>query len=142
MHWTSEQLSQINDNPLYLTIGMRVVLAGDEKAVSELRPPANVCWPFPGQPHGGILFTQMDSTMAWAVVTTGDEGDSCTTVNLEIQYPAPAKSSVFTCEARVAHRTGRSCFVTGKILDGEGRLVAMGQATFRIIGVNRLKTDN
>jgi len=127
------KFEQFNANPLYHTIGMQVISAGDSQAVSQLRPPDNVCWPFPGQPHGGILFTQMDSTMAWAVLSAAGEGTNCTTVNLEIQYPAPARGPVFTCETRVVHRTGRSCFVRGESRDEEGGLVAMGQATFRII---------
>ncbi|MBW2176653.1 MAG: PaaI family thioesterase [Deltaproteobacteria bacterium] len=85
------KFEQFNANPLYHTIGMQVISAGDSQAVSQLRPPDNVCWPFPGQPHGGILFTQMDSTMAWAVLSAAGEGTNCTTVNLEIQYPAPAR---------------------------------------------------
>ncbi len=127
------KFEQFNANPLYHTIGMQVISAGDSQAVSQLRPPDNVCWPFPGQPHGGILFTQMDSTMAWAVLSAAGEGTNCTTVNLEIQYPAPARGPVFTCETRVVHRTGRSCFVRGESRDEKGGLVAMGQATFRII---------
>ncbi|MBW1891829.1 MAG: PaaI family thioesterase [Deltaproteobacteria bacterium] len=130
---SSAQFEKFNANPLYHTIGMQVISAEDGRAVSQLRPPDNVCWPFPGQPHGGILFTQMDSTMAWAVLSAPGEGTNCTTVNLEIQYPAPARGPVFTCETRVVHRTGRSCFVRGESRDEEGGLVAMGQATFRII---------
>ena len=30
-----------------------------------MTPAAAVCWPTPGQPHGGILFTVMDTTMAF-----------------------------------------------------------------------------
>jgi uncharacterized protein (TIGR00369 family) len=128
-----EQIEKFNTNPLYQTIGMQVISAGDDGAVSRLTPPENVCWPFAGQPHGGILFTQMDSTMAWAVLSAAGEGISCSTVNLEIQYPAPARGPVFTCDTRVVHRTGRSCFVRGESRDDQGGLVAMGQATFRII---------
>ena len=128
-----EQIAQFNTNPLYQTTGIQVLSAGDGRAVSELKPPGNVCWPFPGQPHGGILFTQMDTTMAWAVVSAAGEGTNCSTVNMEIQYPLPAKGPVFTCEAEVLHRTGRSCFVRGESRDPAGKLVAMAQATFRIL---------
>ncbi|MEN8245865.1 MAG: PaaI family thioesterase [Thermodesulfobacteriota bacterium] len=133
MNISSEQITQINKNTLYQTTGLQALSAGDGSALSELRPTEDVCWPFPGQPHGGILFTQMDTTMAWAVVSAVGEGTNCSTVNMEIQYPLPAKGPVFTCEAQVVHRTGRSCFVHGESRDEEGGLVAMAQATFRII---------
>ena len=127
---SQEEIERFNTNPLYQTTGIQALSAGDGKAVSELKPPENVCWPFPGQPHGGIIFTQMDTTMAWAVVSAAGEGTNCATVNMEIQYPLPAKGPVFTCEAQVLHRTGRSCFVRGETRDEGANLVAMAQATF------------
>ena len=135
---SSEKIAQFNKNPLYRTVGIQVVSAGDGRAFSELRPPENVCWPYSGQPHGGVLFTQMDTTMAWAVLSTSGEGTNCSTVNMEIQYPLPAKGPFFTCEAQVMHRTGRSCFVRGESRDEKGGLVAMAQATFRVIKAEAL----
>ena len=126
-------VDRLNANPLYKTLGLRVTSAGDGRAVSVMQPPENICWPFPGQPHGGILFTQMDSTMAWSVLSALGKGHNCSTVNFEIQYPLPAKGPEFTCEAEVRHRTGRTCFVRAESRDEKGELVAMGQATFRII---------
>lgn len=136
MDISPEQMDKINANPLYQTIGMRLISAENGRIVSQLTPPENVCWPFPGQPHGGILFTQMDSTMAWAALSKAEEGTNCGTINLEIQYPSPARDGVFTCETQVVHFTGRSCFVRGETRDKNGGLVAMGQGTFRIINVN------
>lgn len=133
---STEQIEKINANPLYQTIGMRLVSAEGGRIISHLTPPENVCWPFPGQPHGGILFTQMDSTMAWAALSKAGEGTNCGTINLEIQYPSPAKGGFFICETQVLHFTGRSCFVRGETRDKEGTLVAMGQGTFRIIKVH------
>lgn len=137
MELSADQMAKLNANPLYKTIGIQVLSAGDGQAVSELKPLENVCWPFPGQPHGGILFTQMDTTMAWAVLSLARKEDNtnCSTINLEIQYPAPARGGFFSCQTRVYHSTGRSCFVRGEIHDKDGKLVAMGQATFRIIRV-------
>ncbi len=53
--------------------------------------------------------------------------------NMEIQYPLPAKGPFFTCETQVVHCTGRFCFVRGERRDKEDGLVAMTQATSRII---------
>ena len=127
-----EDIVEFNKNPLYRTVGIQALSAGDGRAATELRPPENVCWPFSGQPHGGILFTQLDTTMAWAAVSASAEGTNCSTVNMEIQYPLPAKGPVFTCEAQVVHSTGRTSFVRGESRDENGGLVAMAQATFRI----------
>ncbi len=133
MEITQDSLDKMNDNSLYNTIGIRVEEAEKGQARSFLLPPSEVCWPFPGQPHGGILFTFMDTTMAWAVISLLDEGLSCSTVNLDIEYTHPAKGKQFSCRAWVLDRTGRSCFVRADIHDADGQLIAIGQGNFRII---------
>ncbi|MCP4664889.1 MAG: PaaI family thioesterase, partial [Deltaproteobacteria bacterium] len=106
---------------------------GDGAARSRLAPDPKVCWPFPGQPHGGVLFTFMDTTMAWAVFSEVIPDYNCATISLDIQYTLPAKGKRFTCSARVIHRTGRTSFARADIRDEEDRLLALGQGTFRII---------
>ncbi len=122
---------ELNSNSLYKTLGIKIEESGNGKTKSRLTPNPDVCWPFPDQPHGGILFTQMDTTMAWAALSTS-ESNNCSTVNLDIQYPAPAKGKFFICSARVVHQTKRTSFVRADIRDPEGQIVAMGHATFRV----------
>jgi uncharacterized protein (TIGR00369 family) len=126
-------LKKINANKLYQTLGIRLVTASKGRARSRLHPRSEVCWPFPGQPHGGILFTLVDTTMAWAVFSELPQGSNCTTIHLNIQYPAPARGDIFDCTTRIQHRTGRLCFVNGKIEGPDRELVATGEAVFRII---------
>ena len=139
MEMTQEILDRLNDNSLYNTIGVRVEEAGSGTARSRLEPDSKFYWPFKGQPHGGILFTQMDITMAWAVFSQLDWGHNCATINLDIQYTAPAKGNHFICSARTTHMTGHLTFVRAEIQDAEGQLLAMGQGTFRIIGTDVMK---
>lgn len=136
MNITQDFLDRFNDNALYQTLGIRVEEVAEGKARSRLQPDPRVCWPFPDQPHGGVLFTLMDTTMAWAVLTELEPGYNCTTVNLDINYTLPARGKLFTCSAWTTHRTRLLAFVRAEVHDPEGQLLAMGQATFRII-----KTD-
>ncbi|MEW6265407.1 MAG: PaaI family thioesterase [Thermodesulfobacteriota bacterium] len=131
-------LDRINENSLYRTLGIVVEEAAEGLALSRLTPEPAVCWPFARQPHGGILFTQMDTTMAWAVLTLLDSGLGCATINLDIQYTRPALGDRFLCTARVVHRTKRLAFVQAQTADPEGRVLALGQATFRIIAEDPL----
>jgi uncharacterized protein (TIGR00369 family) len=112
---------------------MVVEEASDGKARSKLRPIPAFCWPFEGQPHGGVLFTLMDTTMAWAVVTKIERGYNCATINLDIQYTKQARGDIFTCQAWIAHQATRIVYVRADILDTEGQLVATGQGTFKVI---------
>lgn len=135
MQTTRELIDDLNDNSLYQTLGIKIESAGEGKAQSQLFPKPEVCWPFAGQPHGGILFTQMDTTMAWAVMSQQEPGYSCTTIDLNIQFSSPARGDSFVCKAWVTHRTSRISFVRADIHDMENNLLAMGQATFRHLQV-------
>jgi uncharacterized protein (TIGR00369 family) len=132
-------LDKLNTNSLYQTLGIRIEAAEGGKARSRLISQPALCWPFPEQPHGGVLFTLIDTTMAWAIWSQLDPGFNSTTVNIDIHYIRPAKSDVFVCTAWSTHKTGRSSFVRADIHNPNGELIAMGQGTFRIISVDLLK---
>lgn len=139
MKITTAILDQMNANSLYQTLGIQIEEASAGRARSRLKPEPAVCWPFPKQPHGGVLFTLIDTTMAWAVWSRLAAGYNCTTINIDIHYIQPAKNDGFVCSAWCTHKTGRSAFVRADIHDSQDQLVAMGQGTFRIIPVDLLK---
>lgn len=136
MKYSAQAIVAFNENPLYKTIGIRLDDVGDGSARAMLAPRAEVCWPTQGQPHGGILFTTLDTVMAFAALSTADAEAGCATVDSYVQYPAPARDAPFTCHAQTSRRTGRTVFVRGEIVDAQGVLVAISQATFRIIAGN------
>jgi uncharacterized protein (TIGR00369 family) len=133
MRLSQDRLDQFNRNVLYTTIGIQLKKAEQGRAEAVLTPAPKVCWPFPTQPHGGMLFTIMDTTMAWAVQSLLEQGFSCTTIDLHIQYLAPAQEGPFTCRAETTHQTRHLAFVRADILDARQNPIASGQATFRII---------
>ena len=133
MEITDALLERFNANSLYTSLGIRIVEAGNGEARARLDPDPKHCWPFPGQPHGGILFTLMDITMAWAVFSGLDTDHNCATVHLDIQYTLPAKGPYFESAAWVTHKTGRMSFIKSEIQDQNHQIVAMGQGTFRTV---------
>jgi uncharacterized protein (TIGR00369 family) len=133
MKLPQDLLDQFNRNSLYATVGIELKKAEEGRAEAVLTPNPKVCWPFPKQPHGGMLFTIMDTTMAWAIQSLLDQGFSCTTIDLHIQYLVPAKESPYTCLAETTHQTRHLAFVRAEIRDAHQRPIASGQATFRII---------
>jgi uncharacterized protein (TIGR00369 family) len=133
MKYTPQALAQFNQSSLYRTLGIRIEFCEDGSARSVLTPTPQVCWPTPGQPHGGILFTVLDTTMAFAAISSSDEECGCATVDCNIQYPAPAREGPFTCHVTTMRKTGRTVFVRAELLDTKQVPVALGQATFRII---------
>ena len=133
MEFSSEEMSRHNSNSLYQALGIVVEEAKGGKARSNLRPVSAFCWPFEGQPHGGVLFTLMDTTMAWAVLTKLERGHNCATINLDIQYTKRAGGDILTCQAWITHQATRIIYVRADILDKEGQLTANGQGTFKAI---------
>ena len=133
MEFTRQDLDRISDNPLYKTLGIEVVRVGDDRAETEMRPPVGVCWPFEGQPHGGMLFTQIDTTMAWAVLTDCDRDQNCATIDISIQYTSRARKGPFACRAEVIHRTGRMAYTRAEVFDAEGTMVAAANGVFRVV---------
>ncbi len=133
MEFSRQDLERLNDNSLYRLVGIVVDEVEDGRARSRLRPNPDLCWPFEEQPHGGVLFTLMDTTMAWAVLTKIEKGNSCATIDLDIHYTRPARGELYTCSAWVTHQAGRTIFARADILDEGGRLVAAGQAVFRVV---------
>ena len=142
MKITLQDLDDYNQNSLYQTIGLQLIAVADGAARSHLKPEKAVCWPFPGQPHGGILFTLMDTTMAWAVLSIIETGHNCATVDLNLHFTRPAQGGLFECQTQVTHHTRRSCFLRGDIFNHEGKLVAMGQGVFRIIQMDLPSTNH
>lgn len=131
MQYSESHLAQLNDNPLYHALGIRVRSVGDGQAQSLLSPTVSACWPTP-QPHGGVLFTLLDTTMAFAAQSNGDAEQGCATVDCSIQYLSAARSGPFECTVATTLRTARTAFVRGEIRDAQGQLVALAQGTFRL----------
>jgi len=125
-------LDELNDNPLYRAIGIRITSVDDGRVCAQLQPEPAMCWPDEGQPHGGVLFTLLDTTMATVVMTGGYEQASCSTISMDVQYLAPAVGTNFACEAAMERRGGRVCFVRGTISNHSGEAVALGQGSYRI----------
>lgn len=83
--------------------------------------------------HGGALMVVADAAVNVALATTFLEDEETKTVDLALQFWAPAGRSDVTAEASVAHRAGRLGF-------GECVLSAGGRAIARAHGVCHLST--
>ncbi len=133
MDFDDAHVARLNDNPLYRALGIRVERVADGTARATLEPTPSACWPMPDQPHGGVLFTLLDTTTAWAAMSHGQDGEGCVTVDCSIQYTAPARHGPFACIAATTRRAGRTVFMRAEVLAALGAPVALGQATFRLV---------
>ena len=81
--------------------------------------------------HGGVAMFLLDGAMGRACGRTLDEGQSCATVQISIQFLAKA-SGRLTAHAAVTRRGRRVAFLEGTCLDEKGTEVARAQGTWAI----------
>ena len=76
--------------------------------------------------HGGVFASILDATAFWAIYSAVDEGLSMTTVELKINYLAPAEANQTLLATGTAIKTGRTLGL------GEARLTVA--ETGRLVG--------
>ncbi len=130
--FTDEQLAMLNANSLYQALGIEIHRVADGDAESVLDATPAMCFPTPGRPHGGVIFTVLDTTMAFAAISNGPAGTGCGTVDCNIQYPRVADHGPFRCRVTTTSKTSRTVFTRGELVDRHGHAVALAQATFRL----------
>ncbi|MFB6752541.1 PaaI family thioesterase [Streptomyces sp. NPDC056353] len=88
-----------------------------------------------GTVHGGIAATLLDSAMGCAVHTTLPAGAGYTTLELKVNYIRAASTDgvTLTAEGTVIHAGRRTATAEGKVLDGQGRLMAHATTTCMIL---------
>ncbi|CAD5109227.1 PaaI family thioesterase [Zestomonas carbonaria] len=81
-----------------------------------------------GNIQGGFLSAMLDDTMGPALSSLLSEGEFAPTVNLNVQFLAPAKPGKLHAIGRVVKRGGGVCYLSGE-LSQDGRTVATATAT-------------
>jgi uncharacterized protein (TIGR00369 family) len=86
-----------------------------------------------GNVHGGVFASLVDAAAYWAVYVEVEEGSWMTTVEMKVNYLAPASTGKLVAEGRRI-KLGRTLALgEARIEDGEGKLVAHGVGTFMIL---------
>lgn len=90
-----------------------------------------------GAVHGGYAGTLLDSCMTCAVQTTLEAGWSCVTLEYKVNMvrPMTAETGLVRAEGTVIHPGRRTATAEGRMLDGEGRLLAHGTTTCLVFPV-------
>ena len=77
-----------------------------------------------GTVHGGICCDLADVAMGAALATVTAEGESFTTLQLQMSYLLPVVEGRLSAHARVIRRGRGTAHLECDLEDGEGRLVA------------------
>lgn len=81
-----------------------------------------------GHIQGGFLAAMLDDTMGPALTATLDDNEFAPTLELKVNFIAPAKVGPLVGRGRVVSRGGTVCVLEGE-LEQAGRLIARSSAT-------------
>lgn len=89
--------------------------------------------------HGGVVGALLDSAMGNAIngaAVLGPLRRVSVTLDLKVHYLAAIGRERIDAIARVAHNNGETALIEGEVHTAEGRLAAVGTATFLITKPN------
>jgi uncharacterized protein (TIGR00369 family) len=110
-------------------MGMRITDLAWGKAAFEMTPAAYRLQPF-GVVHGGNIATLIDTATFWACFLSMDsDEDGLATVDLKLNYLAPARVEGLKCEGRLIKAGKTLSYAEAEVRGGDGRIVAHGTST-------------
>jgi len=83
--------------------------------------------------HGGVFASIIDAATFWAAFAELDEDSGMTTVEIKVNYLAPAKSGRLIARGRRIRLGKTIALAEAQVTDPDGKLLATGSATMMII---------
>jgi acyl-CoA thioesterase len=82
--------------------------------------------------HGGVLAALLDTVLSQAIHTEVTSHTPLVTIELKVNYLAPARQGELVAEAEVIQVGGSVAVASGFVRDSSGTRVAFGVGTFRL----------
>lgn len=117
--------------PITKFLGVRPVSLGEGESRIEMTSGSHLHNTM-GTVHGGILCDLADVAMGAALATLTTEGESFTTLELQMSYFLPVVEGRLSAHARVIRRGRVTAHLECDLEDGEGRLVARASSVCAI----------
>jgi uncharacterized protein (TIGR00369 family) len=89
----------------------------------------------------GMLSAMVDSTIAALVLIASEGKFFASTLNLAMNFPAPALPGPLVGEGNILQMGATIAFVEARLLDAEGSVLVTASATARLTSTDYLKTQ-
>jgi uncharacterized protein (TIGR00369 family) len=120
--------------PAAASLGLEVIEADPEPGTIELAFEATHGFTTPrGDVLEGFLAAMLHETVGPAVLATLEPDQFIVTLDLKSTFLQPVYPGRVIGMGRVVHRDADIAFAEGELFDSEGRLVATGASTIRIV---------
>jgi len=125
-------IPQVNDCPYFRLLSMKIKSLAWGTSLLEILLEKKHLQPF-GMTHGGVYASLIDAAAFWAVYTQIEADSELTTVDLKINYLAPASEGRFIARGRSLKVGERLCLGEALIENETGKLLAHGTSTMMIV---------
>ena len=112
------------------TLGMRPLTMGDGRCAWDMPVQSLHMNPY-GVVHGGLLYTLVDYAMGGALTSALEAGQRCSTLEIKMNYLAPATTGTVRAEAWVVSKGGRVAVLQATVTLGDTQL-AIATGTFYV----------
>lgn len=114
--------------PVAKLLGFAVTSMGNGLAIVELMVDGRHANPM-GTLHGGVLCTAADAAMGTAYLSTLEEGESFTTLELKINFLRPVWNAHLIATGKVVKKGKTIGLTECDVTDGDGILIARAMST-------------
>lgn len=122
----------VNQSPYFSLLSMKLLDFDIGRSLLEISVEGKHLQPF-GMVHGGVFSSIIDAAAFWSVYGEVAEGAGMTSVDLKLNYLAPAKNGKLIARGRKI-KLGRTLALgEAEVTDAEGRVLAHGTSTLIVL---------
>ncbi len=118
--------------PFYNQLGIRLTKLGPGRAEILIKVTKRLTQGA-GVAHGGVAAALIDSAVGLALCTMLDSKEFTTTVEMKVNFTAPAQPGVLKASGRIIHKGKRIAVGEAEVRDRKRTLIAKGLVTYIIL---------
>lgn len=122
----------VNRSPYFTLLGMLLREVGLGYSILEIDVQEKHIQPF-GAVHGGVFASIIDAASFWGVYSEVDEDVGMTTVDLKVNYLAPAQGGKLIAKGRRIKLGKRLALGEAQVINEENTILAHGTSTMIIL---------
>ncbi|MFO7987027.1 MAG: PaaI family thioesterase [Desulfatiglandaceae bacterium] len=125
-------LKQVNTCPYFDLLSMKLAALEPGRSHLEVDVQEKHLQPY-GIVHGGVYASLVDAAGFWAAYTQREGSEGLTTVEMKLNYLAPAASGRFLTTGKCIKIGSRICLSEAAVKDPQGKLLAHGTVTLMVL---------
>ncbi len=130
--WIEAVSTLVDRSPYFSLLGMEVLELTPGTSRLRIEVGEKHLQPF-GMVHGGVFASLIDAAGFWAVYPQLAPETSATTLEMKLNYLAPAQEGMMLGLGRTVKQGRNIALAEARVEDGQGRLLAHGSVTLMLL---------